>query len=1220
MWQPEAEPPFQSPFIEIGDDVQKLSVIESLPQLLAEDAHACITRVVPKIQQSLSTASPEFHMAAAVIYKQVLEQRLVSHLTFTEVFLQSILSSLDSREPAISHAWLETVVDVIELLPVDVIRREILPIAIKEGRILEIVNSRLTCCRLIGKIATRFDSVSVQKEILPMVQSLCQDINKDVRACMCLQLRHVGQNMGSNIMKLLPFLIELANDEESNVRQAAVQTIGHLLPQLQPDTIKDVMIPLMKTACENAVKKEDDVVGVIAQEIGKLAQHSETHLTPAEKTWFLKYFIQLARMGTAVISADKTKQDFSFNIDNNIQTSDKTIEYRQNCAFNIPAMFLFALSVPDGIHTLIPTFQNLANDSHYTVRRTIACSLHEIVKVLGSKSGLIKMELLNLLKDSHEEVLESLIPHISEILDRLLQNHLIGVDNTESLTIDLGRALVKCEVKISATYNWRLSVLMLNQFETLPKYFPNDFIYTYLVPIVKSRILRSRPLPIRMAAGRSLLVFLRYNINFQQRIEIRNQLCNDIAHSPNCYVRMLFIRIMIEGLTIFSSMYFKEHFCSTLLSLMDDPVANVRLKIVALVPIIKSCLRLPADKKLLSSLETNIRNLVSNEKDRDVSAALTDVTDQMESIEVRIDSQPSPTKLSRYDSDDMKKYEEEKKIDGMLNSKSSTNTNTVMKKRLIVKKFAASQVFHIYFQISASDYRPTSTMSRSPVKSSSSKGGSHANKEFSKSSSAKPPLVRQNALSSQQSNQRMHEQSKSSTSTDNLTSNWSRFTSNNSQLKPSWDRMASFSHNTNLTSTNPCYQSSNEYSTQRVQCSCYELADRIFRRQALSSDLIQQSSFSNLSDCPYLNGSNNFKATNPLHPKHDYKFSNLSKPPLITNIRDDKHDIWQDLMLTRSSFDSKYSMPNLGQFQSHYNPYWTFSSMPKIPVTLVDDEFMVDAGIRIPTQLTSSQSASKIPNLQDIIYRNKKVSNTDRIRRCGSTYEKSKPTNFGLPKRYSVDYENSGKTLLMPPPPASSSSASSMSSSTRDSKYCQSGVEDRQGQAGAGLQGRARFGFETNERKLLEDKSKRGGPSIVDKDRGKLHHTKSVAEKSKRHSTSYNSKLPDTKDVRPKFKRYSMEVADYSPTAERNTDGRVLRRLSILDVNHNQGLSKIPVRNIHSSGSRTAPGTRTSSPIRVDSELYDKPGYCSAPAFSQDRRLRRYRSSDEEVEKLCQKF
>ena len=86
-----------------GNEIQKLSVIETLPQLLSEDAHSCITRVVPKIQESLPTASTEFHLAASVIFKQILEQRLVSQATFTEVFLQSILGCLDNREPGLLY-------------------------------------------------------------------------------------------------------------------------------------------------------------------------------------------------------------------------------------------------------------------------------------------------------------------------------------------------------------------------------------------------------------------------------------------------------------------------------------------------------------------------------------------------------------------------------------------------------------------------------------------------------------------------------------------------------------------------------------------------------------------------------------------------------------------------------------------------------------------------------------------------------------------------------------------------------------------------------------------------------------------------------------------------------------------------------------------------------------------------------------------------------------
>ena len=47
---------------------------------------------------------------------------------------------------------------------------------------------------------------------------------------------------------------------------------------------------------------------------------------------------------------------------------------------------------------------------------------------MGSKSGLIKAELIRLLKDDNEEVLQGLIPHISEILEHLLQNQVIGLD------------------------------------------------------------------------------------------------------------------------------------------------------------------------------------------------------------------------------------------------------------------------------------------------------------------------------------------------------------------------------------------------------------------------------------------------------------------------------------------------------------------------------------------------------------------------------------------------------------------------------------------------------------------------------------------------------------------------------------------------------------------------------------------------------------------------
>lgn len=75
-----------------------------------------------------------------------------------------------------------------------------------------------------------------------MVQSLCQDVNSEVRASICLQLRFVAEGLGTESLKpsLLPSLVELARDEESNVRYASVQTIVYLLPHFEDGKIFNV--------------------------------------------------------------------------------------------------------------------------------------------------------------------------------------------------------------------------------------------------------------------------------------------------------------------------------------------------------------------------------------------------------------------------------------------------------------------------------------------------------------------------------------------------------------------------------------------------------------------------------------------------------------------------------------------------------------------------------------------------------------------------------------------------------------------------------------------------------------------------------------------------------------------------------------------------------------------------------------------------------------------
>lgn len=124
-----------------------------------------------------------------------------------------------------------------------------------------------------------------------------------------------------------------------------------------------------------------------------------------------------------------------------------------------------------------------------------------------------------------------------------------------------------------------------------------------------------------------------------QKAELRNRIFTDLANNPDCYVRMMFVRMMIEALEIFSSVYFKEHFFNVLLNLAEDPVANIRMKVVSLLPQLKNQLWIPTDKKLLTSLESIVRHLVNNEKDKDVLFILKNVTQKLDEMDVKYEGQ-----------------------------------------------------------------------------------------------------------------------------------------------------------------------------------------------------------------------------------------------------------------------------------------------------------------------------------------------------------------------------------------------------------------------------------------------------------------------------------------------------------------------------------------------------------------------------------------------------
>ena len=79
--------------------------------------------------------------------------------------------------------------------------------------------------------------------------------------------------------------------------------------------------------------------------------------------------------------------------------NEKYVECRTACAYNLPGMVLFVGAV-NFTDQLFSTFCDFATDPSPGVRRTLAASLHELIKIIGTHFSLVKMQIVALFNDS----------------------------------------------------------------------------------------------------------------------------------------------------------------------------------------------------------------------------------------------------------------------------------------------------------------------------------------------------------------------------------------------------------------------------------------------------------------------------------------------------------------------------------------------------------------------------------------------------------------------------------------------------------------------------------------------------------------------------------------------------------------------------------------------------------------------------------------------------
>ncbi|XP_043372633.1 serine/threonine-protein phosphatase 4 regulatory subunit 4 isoform X2 [Dermochelys coriacea] len=712
-----------------GQDIQGSSVVANLPVLMQQNPAETLRRVLPKIREVLHVAGVEMQLTAAVAFLTILQEESVSIHTYSHSFLHIILQNLEHRDAGVSNAWLETLLAVIEVLPKETVRHEILNPLVSKAQLSQTLQSRLVSCKILGKLANKFETHIIKREILPLVKSLCQDVEYEVRSCMCRQLEHIAQGIGTDLTKnvVLPELVELARDEGSSVRLAAFETLVNLLEMFDADDRSQTVLPLVKSFCEKSFKVDESILVSLSFHLGKLCNGLYGIFTPEQHLRFLEFYKKLCTLG---LQQENGHNDNQIQLQT-LEQEKKYISVRKNCAYNFPSMIAFV--DPKNFHLeLYSTFFCLCHDPEVPVRYTMAIGLYEVAKLLDSGVYVIHKELVTLLQDDSLEVLDALISHLPEILEFMTTGGENSGSESKLLTVpDLIPALTTAEQRAATSLKWRTHEKLLQKYACLPHIISSDQIYYRFLHRMLTIIMTNNVLPVQKAAARTLCVYLRYNRKQEQRHEVIQKLIEQLGQGKSYWNRLRFLDTCEFIMELFSKSFFCKYFFLPVLELTHDPVANVRMKLCYLLPKVKSTLKVPTDKHLLQQLELCIRKLLCQEKDKDVLTIVKRTVLELDRMEISVD-----TFQKRFYENDLLDQEKEREEQLLLEMEQLEKEKQQNEGRSISDKI---------FEKKRRDSKTSSTLSKSiSLSLSGSSSSASTSKEGKKSK-----LVRSQSFSTQ---------------------------------------------------------------------------------------------------------------------------------------------------------------------------------------------------------------------------------------------------------------------------------------------------------------------------------------------------------------------------------------------------------------------------------------------------------------------------------------
>ncbi|XP_042562843.1 serine/threonine-protein phosphatase 4 regulatory subunit 1 isoform X2 [Clupea harengus] len=247
------------------------------------------------------------------------------------------------------------------------------------------------------------------------------------------------------------------------------------------------------------------------------------------------------------------------------QTVD--MEIAKHCAYSLPGV-AFTLGRQNW-HCLRDTYETLASDMQWKVRRTLAFSIHELALILGDQlTAADLVPIFNSFLKDLDEVRIGVLKHLYDFLKLLHQ------ETRRKYLYQLQEFLVTDNSR-----NWRFRSELSEQLVMLLELYSPQDVYDYLRPLA-FKLCTDRVSSVRWTSYRLVSEIIRKLSTCPSLlVDFLSELVDKFCHCPKWSGRQAFAfvcQLVIEDCCL-SLEQFSEHLLAPLLQLAADPVPNVRV-------------------------------------------------------------------------------------------------------------------------------------------------------------------------------------------------------------------------------------------------------------------------------------------------------------------------------------------------------------------------------------------------------------------------------------------------------------------------------------------------------------------------------------------------------------------------------------------------------------------------------------------------------------------